>query len=41
MIISLIYLSFQVYEANQGGDIRGLVPWQKHEHKKTQQAINL
>merc|ERR1712173_40234 len=34
-------LYYDVYEANQGGDIRGLVPWQKHEHKKTQQAINL
>merc|ERR1712154_663835 len=34
-------LYYDVYEANQGGDIRGLVPWQMHEHKKTQQAINL
>lgn len=30
-----------VYEANQQGLLRGLVPWQMHEHKKTQQAVNL
>ena len=34
-------LYYDVYEANQGGDIRGLVPWQTHEHKKTQKAINI
>ena len=30
-----------VYEANHQGLIRGLVPWEKHEHKKTQKAINV
>merc|ERR1712135_173414 len=34
-------LYYDVYEENQQGLIRGLVPWQMHEHKKTQQAINL
>ena len=29
------------YENNLGGDIRGLLPWEKHPHKKTQKAINL
>jgi len=29
------------YEQNLGGDIRGLLPWEKHPHKKTQTAINL
>jgi len=34
-------LYYDVYEANQQGLLRGMVPWQKHEHKKTQQAINI
>ena len=34
-------LCVKVYEANQQGLLRGMVPWQKHEHKKTQQAINI
>jgi len=29
------------YEQNLGGDIRGLLPWEKHPHKTTQTAINL
>lgn len=34
-------LYYDVYEQNLQGKIRGLVPWEKHEHKKTQTAINL
>ena len=30
-----------IYEANQEGLLRGLVPWETHEHKKTQKATNL
>lgn len=30
-----------VYEANLQGDLRGLLPWELHSHKKTQKAINL
>ena len=30
-----------VYEANLQGDLRGLLPWELHAHKKTQKAINL
>ena len=30
-----------VYENNVGGDIRGLLPWERHPHKKTQTAQNL
>ena len=29
------------YEQNLGGDIRGLLPWERHPHKTTQTAINL
>jgi len=34
-------LYYDVYESNQQGLLRGMVPWSKHEHKKTQQAINV
>lgn len=34
-------LYYDVYEENLQGKIRGLTPWDKHEHKKTQKAINL
>ena len=30
-----------VYENNQYGPLRGLLPWEKHEHKKTQTAQNI
>ena len=30
-----------VYENNLEGKIRGLVPWERHEHRKTQQALNV
>ncbi len=30
-----------VYENNVEGKIRGLVPWEVHEHKKTQTAKNV
>lgn len=34
-------LYYDVYENNLEGKLRGLLPWEKHEHKKTQKAINL
>ncbi len=34
-------LYYDVYENNLEGKIRGLMPWEKHEHKKTQTAKNL
>merc|ERR1719414_772715 len=34
-------LYYDVYENNLQGQIRGLLPWEKHEHKKTQKALNL
>lgn len=34
-------LYFDVYENNLEGKLRGLLPWEKHEHKKTQKALNL
>jgi len=34
-------LYYDVYENNLQGKIRGLLPWEKHEHKKTQKALNL
>jgi len=34
-------LYYDVYENNLHGDLRGLLPWEKHEHKKTQKALNL
>ena len=34
-------LFFDMYEANQGGKIRGITPWDKHEHKKTAKAQNI
>jgi len=34
-------LYYDVYENNLEGKLRGLLPWEKHEHKKTQTAINL
>merc|ERR1712042_52651 len=32
-------LCYDVYEENQAGDIRGVVPWSQWKHKKTQQAV--
>merc|ERR1712083_523757 len=34
-------LFYDVYEKNIGGKIRGIAPWDQHEHKKTQVAANL
>lgn len=34
-------LYYDVYENNLQGKLRGLLPWEKHEHKKTQKALNL
>ena len=34
-------LYYDVYDNNLEGKLRGLLPWEKHEHKKTQKAINL
>merc|ERR1739838_4375 len=34
-------LFYDVYEKNLGGKIRGISHWDKHEHKKTQTAINI
>merc|ERR1712106_1253092 len=34
-------LFYDIYENNLGGEIRGIAPWDKHEHKKTQTAINI
>lgn len=30
-----------VYENNLEGKLRGLLPWERHEHKKTQTAQNI
>ena len=30
-----------VYEENLHGKLRGLVPWEKHDHKKTRKAQNV
>lgn len=30
-----------VYENNLEGELRGLLPWETHTHKKTQKAINV
>ena len=34
-------LYFDIYEKNLGGKVRGIFSRDRHEHKKTQQAINL
>lgn len=34
-------LCYDIYEENQGGKVRGVVPWDQWEHKKTQKALNL
>ena len=34
-------LFYDVYEKNLGGKIRGIAPWDQHEHKKTQTAVNI
>ena len=34
-------LFFDMYEDNLQGKIRGIAPWDKHEHKKTQKAQNI
>jgi len=34
-------LYYDVYENNLSGKIRGIAPWDKHEHKKTQVAQNI
>merc|ERR1712113_482829 len=34
-------LYYDVYENNLEGKLRGLLPWEKHDHKKTQKALNL
>ena len=34
-------LYFDIYENNLGGKVRGIFSGDRHEHKKTQQAINL
>ena len=34
-------LYYDVYENNLEGKLRGLLPGEKHEHKKTQKALNL
>ena len=34
-------LYYDVYEKNLEGELRGLVPWEKHQHKNTQKALNL
>merc|ERR1712198_236640 len=34
-------LCYDVYEENQAGDIRGVIPWSQWKHKKTQQAVNI
>lgn len=33
-------LYYDIYEQNLQGKIRGVLPWELHEHKKTQTAIN-
>merc|ERR1712203_810654 len=34
-------LFYDIYEKNIEGTIRGIAPWDQHEHKKTQVAANL
>merc|ERR1711884_423529 len=34
-------LFYDMYESNLQGKIRGIAPWDKHEHKKTVQAQNI
>ena len=34
-------LYYDVYQNNLQGELRGVVPWEKHEHKNTQKALNL
>ncbi len=34
-------LYYDAYENNLGGQVRGLLPWERHEHKKTQKAVNV
>jgi len=34
-------LFYDIYENNLQGKIRGVAPWELHEHKKTQTAINI
>merc|ERR1712076_201 len=34
-------LYYDVYENNLEGELRGLVPWEKHQHKNTQKALNV
>ncbi len=34
-------LYYDIYEQNLEGKIRGLNPWDRWEHKKTQTAVNL
>jgi len=34
-------LYYDVYQNNLQGKLRGVVPWEKHEHKNTQKALNL
>lgn len=34
-------LYYDIYENNLQGQLRGLTPWEKHEHKKTQKAQNV
>jgi len=34
-------LFYDIYENNQGGKIRGISPWDQHEHKKTTTAQNI
>ena len=38
--IELKELYYDIYENNLQGKIRGTVPWENHEHKKTQKALN-
>ena len=39
--IGIEQLYYDVYEENLQGKLRGLLPWELHEHKKTQKAINV
>ena len=34
-------LYYDVYENNLEGKLRGIAPWDKHDHKKTQVAQNV
>ena len=34
-------LFYDIYENNNGGTIRGITPWDQHEHKKTTTAQNI